>query len=753
MVTINDLPEHPGRLFFTRRHNLREQITVGGGRVDWKNVVVVDADGGGDFTDIQDAIDSITTATAGNEFLVLITGGDTTADYAIAGAITLKEFVHLKGIGPRVPLIQITTSGSTPGLDSVGTTHIEDLQFTIPGTNGVPININTGDDTHFTRCIISTSTTGVSVVEAGTFRDCTLTNFSVEIKGSGTNHEDSPHFYNCDFNNAYTITTNGTVDTGQFIACHFTTTRTDVDTVKFFLNIDSPDVLFSGCTFTTEDGAQIQTSGAYAGCIFFMDKGAISTIQMTGAAKFGGCTFHFTGTSSGSNNALFEVVNNVASGPNIMSGCTVHADEGRVFMFGSGYTNDSWPFVLSGITVDAKNLQLFLVHSSGCSGTPQVEMNGNYIHAGFSPIQLANAHATGQDIRLRGSNVQTKWFNVDPDAGTARSLFNFVPVGFLETANDVAYVNVGYVDTPIDIDDVLSTNLVVASNLAIENDTFTDTAGTNLNAHASDSGGSWTARAGTITISVGNQATVNAAELYTYSVTSVAGFIRASFTNSTGSGTRSAFLVFRWVDSSNYWFVEWSRETTSIKLFKRVAGVNTEMGEADQDFSTSQTLGVSFINDDIIVYTNDGLSPTNLIPVIRVNDSDGNTGTNVGIGGRGNAVVLIDDFIFHPSLACDITVDAEMTHEGEPFNNQSLTQSFSSGGGDAIPSVSGTPTYIDISTALNNLEQASFVSVKVTLDTTVSTDDLYIMGVMIYYLNFARDFQGDTALRQYRPFR
>ena len=45
------------------------------------------------------------------------------------------------------------------------------------------------------------------------------------------------------------------------------------------------------------------------------------------------------------------------------------------------------------------------------------------------------------------------------------------------------------------------------------------------------------------------------------------------------------------------------------------------------------------------------------------------------------------------------------------------------------------------------------MSVKVTLDSAALGGNLYIMGVMIYYLNFARDFLGDTELRQYRPFR
>lgn len=751
MVTINDLPEHPGRLVFTRRRNLREQITIGGGVVDWKNVVIVDPDGGGDFTDIQSAIDSITTASNGDEYLVLIMGGDATTDYTITGAITLKDFVHLKGIGPRVPAVVITTSGATPGIDSVGTTHIENILFSFGGSGSIAIRTNsTHAETRFKNCVIS-GQDGV-VANAGVFENCRFT-MDIIVGGHATNHEDSPRFDSCRFNGSYIITTAAVNSTGQFTGCHIASTRKDTDTVEEFMNIDSPDVLFTGCTITTQDGPIIETSGAHSGCMFFMDKGGENTFTLTGQAKFSGCTFHFTGNTSGSNNALFDITSS-AGGPNVISGCVINSTEGEVFQFSNGFTSDSWPgLILTGNTIRAStggNGFLFDVHSSGCSGNPVVELSGNIIHAGFTLLQLANS-GSGEDIKLRGSDVRTLWFPVDSKAGTAGAIMGVLTVGQLTAQNDVAYIS-GRVPPPVNVDTMLSTQLVVASDVGLEEDTFTDTDGTNLTAHTSDSGGSWTAQSGAITI-LSNQAQINASEIYTYSVTSVDGFLRMSFNNTAGSGTRSAFLVFRWADSSNYWFVEWSRNTGSVKLFKNVASSITEMGEADLDFSTTMTVGVSFINDHIIVYTKSGASPSNLIPVIRVEDSALNTNSTVGIGGRGNSVVKVDDFKFYPSRDADVTVSVEMAHEGEPFDNQSLSQTFSAGGGTAMPSVHETPTHIDIDTALDDIEQSAYVSAEVKLDSAALGGNLYVLGIMIQYLHFAFDFRGDTSERQYRPWR
>ena len=63
----------------------------GGGDPDYSNIVTVGLSGAG-FTDIQDAIDSITDATADNRYVIQIHPGEYTADN-----ITLTDYIYLQG--------------------------------------------------------------------------------------------------------------------------------------------------------------------------------------------------------------------------------------------------------------------------------------------------------------------------------------------------------------------------------------------------------------------------------------------------------------------------------------------------------------------------------------------------------------------------------------------------------------------------------------------------------------------------------
>ncbi len=741
MLPITDPDFYGYRVFVKRGDALARATTANGseGAVDWKHVVVVDADGGGDFTDIQDAIDSITTAANGNEFLVLITGGSTTTDYTITGAITLKEFVHLQGIGPRVPTLSITISSSTPGIASVGVNHIENLKFSFGGSGTASLTVSSTHATIFKDCIIGGG--GKITANAGIFENCIISQDTV-VGGHATNHEDSPRFHACQYNGDYIITTAASTSTGQFTNCHISSTKKDTDTEERFMNIDSPDVVFTGCVFTTEDGPLIETSGTYSGCTFFMDDNGAKIFNLTGQAKFSGCTFHITGNDS----AAFISISSSANGPNIFSGCTVNTTDAAIFEFASNFSNDDWPLILTGNTIRAGSNgteQFARWASGGGAGTPIVEVSGNLIHA-LLTLSLLNNAGTGGDIHFRGTDVRSLWMPVEPNAGTAAGLMGFMPVGVLQAANDVAYMNSGRTPPPVPLDRALSSQLVVASDIALEEDTFTDTNGTNLTAHTSDSGATWVAEAGTIVIN-SNVAKINAVERYSYTVTDKDGFARVAVK---GSGT--VFLFFRYVDTNNYWFVEFDTVADDVTLFKKVAGAVTSMGISDLSVGSGfATIAASFVGDEIIVYHGTGQSPSNLIPVIRVSDSDLNTNVKVGIGSRSSSSFDLDDFKFYQSVPADITVDTKMTHEGEPFDDQALTQTLTT-----IPAVRETPTHVDIDTALDDLEQANYISVRVTLDTTVpDSGKLYILGTLITYLQFADDFRGDASLRQYRPYR
>jgi len=78
----------------------------------FENLIVV-ATGGGDFTSIQTAIDSVTDAASDNPYLVWVAPG------VYTGAVTLKPHVHLQGAGRGATII--TSAVSTSGAPSAAT--------------------------------------------------------------------------------------------------------------------------------------------------------------------------------------------------------------------------------------------------------------------------------------------------------------------------------------------------------------------------------------------------------------------------------------------------------------------------------------------------------------------------------------------------------------------------------------------------------------------------------------------------------
>lgn len=75
-------------------------------RTEFENTVTVSASGGGDYTTIQGAIDSITDASSDNKYIVLIYSG--TYNEKITG----KNYVSLAGIGTRENVIVSSATGS-----------------------------------------------------------------------------------------------------------------------------------------------------------------------------------------------------------------------------------------------------------------------------------------------------------------------------------------------------------------------------------------------------------------------------------------------------------------------------------------------------------------------------------------------------------------------------------------------------------------------------------------------------------------
>ena len=77
-------------------------------RVNYENVIIV-AKSGGDFSSVQEAIDSITGAASDNPYLVWVAPGE------YSEAVTMKPYVHLQGAGQEATIITSTSSnGSLP---------------------------------------------------------------------------------------------------------------------------------------------------------------------------------------------------------------------------------------------------------------------------------------------------------------------------------------------------------------------------------------------------------------------------------------------------------------------------------------------------------------------------------------------------------------------------------------------------------------------------------------------------------------
>lgn len=92
------------------------------------NVVLV-AQSGGDFTSIQDAIDSINPSYA-NQYLIQVMPG------TYSGPIVMKSYVHLQGSGAEVTTISYNSSGSVVTFQNVSNAIISGFTIT-GGSNGL----------------------------------------------------------------------------------------------------------------------------------------------------------------------------------------------------------------------------------------------------------------------------------------------------------------------------------------------------------------------------------------------------------------------------------------------------------------------------------------------------------------------------------------------------------------------------------------------------------------------------------------
>lgn len=139
----------------------------------YENLIVV-ATGGGDFTSIQAAIDSVTDAASDNPYLVWVAPGEYTE------AVTLKPHVHLQGAGRGVTVITSTVSaGAGPSAGTVvlsADTSLRDLTAE-----------NTGSAYENIAILAPLGTTRTSVLRVKAWaRGTPSYNFAIVVSGSGT---------------------------------------------------------------------------------------------------------------------------------------------------------------------------------------------------------------------------------------------------------------------------------------------------------------------------------------------------------------------------------------------------------------------------------------------------------------------------------------------------------------------------------------------------------------------------------------
>jgi hypothetical protein len=87
----------------------------------YANVIVV-AKSGGDYTSVVDALDSITSASATNTYLVYVAPGE----YTSTDLVDVPGYVHLKGAGPGITTLVSERTAGTPANTGAATAFLND---------------------------------------------------------------------------------------------------------------------------------------------------------------------------------------------------------------------------------------------------------------------------------------------------------------------------------------------------------------------------------------------------------------------------------------------------------------------------------------------------------------------------------------------------------------------------------------------------------------------------------------------------
>ncbi|KKN15979.1 hypothetical protein LCGC14_0980530 [marine sediment metagenome] len=699
----------PGVIAFARRRNLRSSTGVPtSAPVDWRNVVIVDQDGGGDFTTIQAAINSITGASITNAFVVLVMGGQ-----YIEATITMKSFVVVRGIiggGEGSGVVISVTNASGGAIVDADNSGFEDI-FINAATTGSLWTLDI-DQTRLNWHMKHTRVAGRSRLGSGTYDSCTWTG-NVNLNGSAI--EILPRLYN---NQIFvTGSTSGGLTSGATNFGHITggsvianlagsstvitlgvnIVCTGVNFVNDRAGLSTRDWGFTckgqfvGCSFTVYDQAATGSSiitlveGTYSGCIFNGIGITATPSSTSGPLTFSGCTWDMTSLG---NNTTCVIVSGNSFARTVFSGCIFRT---------SGAT---------GICLSAS------------SANALVELNGNTYLGRILPTNL----------RLRGTDVKAEFFPVDYANGTGASVVRGThPSHELNTALETAFI-IGRINPPADVDDIVDARLMVSGEFDKAEDSFTDTNGTALAAHTADTGEAWTLISGTASIS-SNKVSGSNGGIHTFGAGADTSFLQALMVHG-GTVNVGHGLIFRYSDASNYWRIELKERATAsaidLRLIKRVAASETLIASTPVGVTNyTGIIGVSFFGDDIKVFCDTGVEEPGL--VFETTSTFNNTATVIGLKFGGGGLTFDDLAFWRGDTTLDLTVDTEFGQENSPLDELADSLVLAN-----QPVAHRVFTYLDVREALTGVKQGSIIGMRVTLDAlgTVNTA-LRIHGLLL----------------------
>jgi hypothetical protein len=303
----------------------------------YNNVVIV-AKSGGDFTEVQAAIDSISDAAAGNPYLVWVAPGEYSEE------VTVKPHVHLQGAGQDLTVITSTISSSSwpPTAATLVLASDASLRDLTVG--------NSGTGTRSVALMATSGTTGTVVADViaraqggGTY------NYAVALTGSGT--EVTLH-------DVTALSENGSSENNGLS------------------NNGGATVTLRGGSFTGRGGSDAR--GIY-------NTGSGSTLEATGVMALGEASSNYNnglrndgnawatvhaGSLTGRGGSAASGVYNTGSGSTLeATGVTVLGDGGSSLNYGLHNDGNAWATVHAGSLTGRGGSDARGVHNTGSGST------------------------------------------------------------------------------------------------------------------------------------------------------------------------------------------------------------------------------------------------------------------------------------------------------------------------------------------------------------------------------------------------